>query len=47
MKRGECSFQVLQLIVMDSLRLSKENGFTEETSNSVCTQYESRDCSRF
>merc|ERR1711915_67637 len=33
--------------LVDGAGLSAAPGFSEETSNSVCTQYTSRDCSRF
>jgi len=33
--------------LVDDSGLSSEDGFTESTRNSVCTQYESRDCTRF
>merc|ERR1712107_563558 len=33
--------------LVDGSGLSAEKDFTESTRNSVCTQYESRDCSRF
>jgi len=33
--------------LVDDSGLSAEDGFSESTRNSVCTQYESRDCTRF
>jgi hypothetical protein len=33
--------------LLDGSELSNSNGFTEETSNSVCTQYTSRNCDRY
>jgi len=33
--------------LLDGAGFTENNDFTEETSNSVCTQYTSRDCSRF
>ena len=33
--------------LVDGSRFSGQNGFRETTSNSVCTQYSSRDCSRY
>ena len=33
--------------LMDGTGMSASNGFTEDTSDSQCTQYTSRDCSRF
>jgi len=33
--------------LLDGAGLSSSAGFSEVTSNSVCTQYESRDCSRY
>ena len=33
--------------IVDGAGLSSENGFNEETSTSICTQYDSIDCERF
>jgi len=33
--------------LVDGAGLTGQEGFVEETSNSVCTQYTSRDCSRY
>jgi len=33
--------------IIDGSSISSMNGFTEETEDSVCTQYSSRDCDRF
>jgi len=33
--------------LMDGSGLSVQDGFIEETRNAICTQYESRDCSRY
>lgn len=33
--------------IVDGAGLSTENGFNEATSTSICTQYDSKDCTRF
>ena len=33
--------------LLDGTGLSDSNGFVEKTSNSDCTQYEDRDCTRY
>jgi len=33
--------------IVDGAGLSSDNGFNEETSTSICTQYDSIDCERF
>ena len=33
--------------LLDGIELSSTNGFQEVTNDSICTQYTSRDCSRF
>jgi len=33
--------------IVDGAGLSNEEGFNEQTSTSVCTQYDSKDCTRF
>jgi len=33
--------------LLDGAGLNNSNGFTEQTENSVCTQFTSRDCSRY
>ena len=33
--------------LLDGTGLSSSDGFQEETNDSVCTQYTSRDCSRY
>ena len=34
-------------VIVVIFRLSSSDGFTESTRDKVCTQYSSRDCSRF
>lgn len=33
--------------LVDGAGLTATNGFSEDTSNALCTQYTSRDCSRY